>query len=570
MQEFINGSYSNAIPYFKAGLLFAQDPSGATWNQNWVGQQYVTNPISNNRIPVFVADSSDNISLGGTGVTSIKIPNQTAISGLSGATGLLQLQPDFTGMTTGAAGAQLTFTFPSPRGATNEYHGYRVDVADPLLDGSAGHSTFNQGQGNSFYTQLWGAIDGGSVTAISKANPAVVTISTTQFASGGHFVQLAGITGTGWSGLNGSQVATWTSNTTFTIPVDTTGFAGSAGGTITWNLQSSPCGYCMDMNGNILIGQRNQYFSGNGISIVDYTSSTATQPNTEIPIFVYRPNGSPNPMAKFRSLDGPSYIYFGSGNTGDQESGSILLDKNGTEKWRLGKTSTNTFRLYDAVDAVDSLNITAGGVFSIGLTALGTSGGNYAKVGALSELSPLTTTNTPTVLITGLKANQQNNAIVAQALGSFVTFGGESSSGSFASPANTQSGDLLVSFYGAGYTGSAWTGGRGLFQALATENFSGSNQGTRLRFGATPNGSASAAIAGYMGIGISGANTIGYFQPQPGLTAALPTCNSGSEGQIAAVTDASAVTWGSTFTGGSTNHILAYCGGTSWTVMARQ
>ena len=550
--------------------LFLANKSNIGWKSTSATQLAAMGVDGSNNLNIAGGGAIADVNIGNASMTgSVKIPEKTVISGASGATALLQLQPNFSGMTTGAAAVQATFTFPSPRGSTAEYHGFRSDVADPLLDGSATHSSFNQGQGNSFYAQLWGAIDGGSITSISAANPAVVTVSTTQFASGGFYVQLAGITGSGWSGLNGPQVVTWISSNTFSIPVNTSGFAGSPGGTMTWNLLSSPCGYCMDMNGNILTGQRNQYFAGNGIQIVDFTNSTATQPNTEIPVFVYRAGTSPNPMAKFRSLDGPSYVHFGSGNVSDQESGLLFLDKNGTSLWEMRKSSTNHAQIYDITNSIASVDVVAGGALNLNVQALTTSGGNYVKIGALAELSPLTTTNTPTVLITGLKQNQQNNAITAQAVGSFVSWGGESSSGTFSSPANTQSGDLLVSFYGAGYTGSAWTGGRGLFQALATENFSGTNQGTRLRFGATPNGSASAAIAGYMGAGISGANTIGYVQTVPNIIAALPTCNSGTEGAHAAVTDSSINTWGSNVASGGAIHVGVYCNGSNWTIESK-
>jgi hypothetical protein len=59
------------------------------------------------------------------------------------------------------------------------------------------------------------------------------------------------------------------------------------------------------------------------------------------------------------------------------------------------------------------------------------------------------------------------------------------------------------------------------------------------------------------------------FQPAKGTAAALPGCAAGSEGAMQAVTDANANTWGTTIVGGSTNHVLAYCDGTNWTIMAK-
>lgn len=55
----------------------------------------------------------------------------------------------------------------------------------------------------------------------------------------------------------------------------------------------------------------------------------------------------------------------------------------------------------------------------------------------------------------------------------------------------------------------------------------------------------------------------------PVAFASLPTCNGGAEGSHRTVTDSTTVTWGATITGGSTNHVGAYCDGSSWTVYAK-
>lgn len=50
----------------------------------------------------------------------------------------------------------------------------------------------------------------------------------------------------------------------------------------------------------------------------------------------------------------------------------------------------------------------------------------------------------------------------------------------------------------------------------------------------------------------------------------LPSCAAGTEGMFRAVNDANTATWGATITAGSsTNHVLAYCDGSNWTVMAK-
>ena len=54
-----------------------------------------------------------------------------------------------------------------------------------------------------------------------------------------------------------------------------------------------------------------------------------------------------------------------------------------------------------------------------------------------------------------------------------------------------------------------------------------------------------------------------------GAFATLPTCTSGIEGTLSHVTDSTTNTWGAAITGGSTNHVLAYCDGSAWTVAAK-
>lgn len=49
----------------------------------------------------------------------------------------------------------------------------------------------------------------------------------------------------------------------------------------------------------------------------------------------------------------------------------------------------------------------------------------------------------------------------------------------------------------------------------------------------------------------------------------IGTCNSAAEGSIAPVTDASVNTWGSTPSGGGTDHVLLYCSGAAWKVMGQ-
>ena len=72
----------------------------------------------------------------------------------------------------------------------------------------------------------------------------------------------------------------------------------------------------------------------------------------------------------------------------------------------------------------------------------------------------------------------------------------------------------------------------------------------------------------YNALTVSAGGT-GVMTLGPGLFASLPACAGGTEGSIAPVTDSNTAVWGATISGLSTNHVLAYCDGTNWTVMAK-
>lgn len=67
----------------------------------------------------------------------------------------------------------------------------------------------------------------------------------------------------------------------------------------------------------------------------------------------------------------------------------------------------------------------------------------------------------------------------------------------------------------------------------------------------------------------SAALKVATMQYTPGTFASLVTCAAGTEGLVASVNDSSTNTWGATITGGSTNHVLALCDGSVWTVMGK-
>jgi len=55
----------------------------------------------------------------------------------------------------------------------------------------------------------------------------------------------------------------------------------------------------------------------------------------------------------------------------------------------------------------------------------------------------------------------------------------------------------------------------------------------------------------------------------PNVFSNFPTCLTSTEGMEAAVTDSTTGIWGATITGSGSNHVLAYCDGSNWTVAGK-
>lgn len=64
----------------------------------------------------------------------------------------------------------------------------------------------------------------------------------------------------------------------------------------------------------------------------------------------------------------------------------------------------------------------------------------------------------------------------------------------------------------------------------------------------------------------AGGSDPGQITLGPSLVSALPTCNSGREGQRRSVTDATATTFFSVVAGSGSNHVPVVCDGTSWRI----
>lgn len=85
-------------------------------------------------------------------------------------------------------------------------------------------------------------------------------------------------------------------------------------------------------------------------------------------------------------------------------------------------------------------------------------------------------------------------------------------------------------------------------------------------FGNCTPGDKSGTVQAASGIFGSGP---GSLQVTTGAFSRLSACVAGLEGTMAPVNDSTTATWGGTITGSGTNHVLAYCDGTNWTVAAK-
>jgi hypothetical protein len=134
-------------------------------------------------------------------------------------------------------------------------------------------------------------------------------------------------------------------------------------------------------------------------------------------------------------------------------------------------------------------------------------------------------------------------------------------------------------------------------QTGASDTFLGANSGPGVDGTTTPINNATAiganAVVGESNAlvlgsinGVNGATSsvnvgIGTATPQttldvngpvrsaPTAFASLPACSSTIEGALRAVSDSTTNTWGGTISGGGSDHVLAYCDGTNWTVAAK-
>ena len=66
--------------------------------------------------------------------------------------------------------------------------------------------------------------------------------------------------------------------------------------------------------------------------------------------------------------------------------------------------------------------------------------------------------------------------------------------------------------------------------------------------------------------GVSSSDAAVYSQLNAQAYSTLSACTATAEGTLAAINNSTTATYGAAIAGGGTNHVLAYCNGTAWTV----
>jgi len=195
--------------------------AGATSGQGllWNGSQWVPAAVNATQLQ-------------GRNVAATAPTNGQALAWNSGAS-------DWEPTTITASGAQI------PYANNYQFSISAASIGSPTL--TAGSNTITltttcplgvNGTDSNHYLYISGGTSK-SISAISKANPAVVTSTGHGLVIGSHpGVTITGATGTGWTAVNRLWYATVIDANTFSIPVDSTGF-GTLGGTITFTIAES-------------------------------------------------------------------------------------------------------------------------------------------------------------------------------------------------------------------------------------------------------------------------------------------------------------------------------------------
>lgn len=235
--------------------------------------------------------------------------------------------------------------------------------------------------------------------------------------------------------------------------------------------------------------------------------------------------------------------------------GRITSASNGSSGGVSGSGTSGTFPIWSGTSSIGNSNLT--NVTSPNGINYSLGGGEYWQVDA-SHIS----------FNSGVAGS--SNVIIANTFAPSVSnnAGGIVLQGAPATGSACAGGSQLI----GGSTNGAGNGATVLAGPGCSNGFGATGSNVTLTAGSTSGSNAGGSVIFVPGTGGFGNGEIeaqGPFQVTATTTANLPSCGSGQEGTLRPVTDASVNTWGSTFSGSGSDHILAYCDGSSWTVMAK-
>lgn len=221
------------------------------------------------------------------------------------------------------------------------------------------------------------------------------------------------------------------------------------------------------------------------------------------------------------------------------------------------------------VGTAASLGVTGSGtIAATSAPASGLTGSTLASGVTASSLTSLGTITTGVWSGTLIAANKGGTGVANTAT---LTLGSSNQNwatlGTGIVKNTTTTGALTIAAAGTDYVAP---GGAGSISGLTTGFLPKAASATTLNNSHIDDGITTAStITMTENLVVNTGGPINSAQLGTNIFSALPTCAGGTEGTWAPVPDSTTATWGATVTGGSTNHILAYCDGTNWTVAAK-
>jgi trimeric autotransporter adhesin len=283
-------------------------------------------------------------------------------------------------------------------------------------------------------------------------------------------------------------------------------------------------------------------------------------------------------------------IANGTSNISILTNAQVLISSAGTSNVLVvSSTGATITGLLSTTGNITGGNIRTDGVVSAGGNILVASGKNIG-VGTTTPDTEVTILGSPqtvsyaltgnsTTLGTDLHitgADSANTRITQDAFGtgSYVAFTGRTARGTAATPAQTQSGDVLTQFTARGFSNGSLQFGNsstGRVDIVAAENFADASRATSVLVYTTPTGAitpvATATFDSTGAFSATGNITGGtYVKTSTTTVASLPTASTAGAGARAFVTNANATTFNAVVGNGGGNSVPVFSDGTNWRI----